>query len=391
MKETILKLTTNSLQTWRRISQFIFLFLLNPLFPRYLPGVTDITLGVCVPVLHCWSCPTAFMGCPVGAVGKVLAAGAFPYLTVGIMVVAGALLGRIACGWVCPFGLLQDLVFKIPSKVKLRTPQALRWVKYGLLALMVILIPLFFGTASGPDQVSGYFYCNWCPAGTFEASVPVNVMMAADVDFPAPPEEPEGAGAETAAPSENAEATGEEPEEKEATNPWADLVLGYLASVKFWIAMAFLAGFVFLYRPFCKVACPIGAFLGLFNRVSFLDFGKNRGNCGTCEQCLDVCPMIPEVVIRDNPAECIRCYRCASPPCEKEYEVATEEEWCKDCGICAEFCPEGALSRQPGGPPIMADSKACTGCAQCMVRCPELGLKIREKQPAAGEEVSDAS
>jgi NAD-dependent dihydropyrimidine dehydrogenase PreA subunit len=101
--------------------------------------------------------------------------------------------------------------------------------------------------------------------------------------------------------------------------------------------------------------------------------------------------MIPEVVIRDNPGECIRCYRCASPPCEKEYEIATEENWCKDCGICAEFCPEGALKRAPGGPPEMADSKACTGFSQCMVRCPELGLKIREKQPASSEEVNDAS
>ncbi|MHC4777352.1 MAG: 4Fe-4S binding protein [Planctomycetota bacterium] len=399
MKETALKLVTNPLQVWRRISQFFFLLLLNPLFPRYIPGMTDVTLGICVPVMHCWSCPTAFLGCPVGAVGKFLAVGVFPFLSLGILFLTGAVLGRLVCGWVCPFGLVQDLMFKIPSKFKLRTPQALRWVKYGLLAIMVILIPLLFGTKSGTDQASGYFYCNWCPAGTFEASVPVNVMMAADMDFPAPPPQDE-AGAEGTGEAKAEESAKkaeipapetEGPVDEDATNPWADLVLGYLASVKFWIAMAFLGGFIFLYRPFCKIACPIGAFLGLFNRISFLDFGKNRGNCSTCEQCLDVCPMIPEVVVRENPAECIRCYRCASPPCENEYEIDVRGDWCKDCNLCAELCPNEALTRKAGEPPRLTDPKACTGCAQCMVRCPELGITVREKTPTEPREVTDAS
>ena len=60
--------------------------------------------------------------------------------------VVGALLGRFVCGWLCPFGLVQDLVYKIPFVRKInRFPgdKLLRYLKYVILAIFVILLPLF--------------------------------------------------------------------------------------------------------------------------------------------------------------------------------------------------------------------------------------------------------
>ena len=379
------------LQGWRRLSQFVSLIALNPYFPRLIPGLNEATMGICVPVMNCWSCPAAAFACPVGAVGQLLARGVFPALALGILVMTGALAGRLVCGWVCPFGLLQDLLFAIPTKFKFRTPEQLKWVKYGLLAVMVLAIPLFFGTAGGSDEISGYFYCKWCPAGTVEASIPVNVRMTLQ---------------------------GEK-------SP-ADLVLGYLSSVKFWIAFGFVVAFVFYYRPFCKIACPIGGFLGLFNRVSFLDFGKGRGDCLSCHDCMSVCPMIEDVVIKDNPAECIRCYRCAEPSCRagrdhavspaqasaaaadaaqvanqgaapgNGVEILIVTERCKGCGFCIEFCPKKVLSRSKAFnkkgyyPPEVTDKEACLDCGLCEAICPEFAIYAQGGSKGEAASVADA-
>ncbi len=353
MKEKFAKLYEIPLQKWRRRSQFLFLILLNPYVHKLSPSVSGSMMGVCVPVLNCWSCPAAAFACPIGTVGQFLGRGLFPFLALGVLVVTGSLVGRLLCGWVCPFGLVQDLMFKVPTRRKFRTPQALWWIKYVLLAVMVVAIPLAFGVDGGSDEPSGYFFCKWCPAGTLEASVPVNLQLAA---------------------------TGEK--------AWGDTIVGFLASVKFWIAMLFLGSFVYYYRPFCKIACPIGAFLGLFNKVSFLDFGKTRSSCRTCGQCSDVCPMIPDVVVMDNPLDCIRCYACADPPCSKDYRLEVDEAACTGCRLCVKTCPNDVLEGERKQPPRMKDPSACTGCRRCEERCPKDALKIVEAKEGEEEVVA---
>ena len=100
---------------------------------------------VCVPGLNCYSCPGAAGTCPIGAMQAVIGSSKFKfaYYITGFLILLGVLLGRFICGFLCPFGWLQDLIHKIPGK-KLSTKklQPLRFLKYGILIVFVILLPL---------------------------------------------------------------------------------------------------------------------------------------------------------------------------------------------------------------------------------------------------------
>ena len=75
---------------------------------------------VCVPGLNCYSCPGALGACPIGSLQAVLGDRNhwFSFYVVGFLLFFGAVLGRFVCGWLCPFGLAQDLLAKIPFPKK---------------------------------------------------------------------------------------------------------------------------------------------------------------------------------------------------------------------------------------------------------------------------------
>ena len=78
---------------------------------------------LCVPGLNCYSCPGALGSCPIGALQAVLSSRnfQFAYYVVGFLLLIGALLGRFVCGFLCPFGWIQDLLHKIPFPRKCKT------------------------------------------------------------------------------------------------------------------------------------------------------------------------------------------------------------------------------------------------------------------------------
>lgn len=81
------------------------------------------TENVCVPGLNCYSCPGARGACPIGSLQAVIGSWNFKmaYYVAGFLIFVGALLGRLVCGFLCPFGLIQDLLNKIPFPKKIRT------------------------------------------------------------------------------------------------------------------------------------------------------------------------------------------------------------------------------------------------------------------------------
>ena len=228
--------------------------------------------SVCVPGLNCYSCPGAWGACPMGSLQNALAGRVtgFPFYVVGTLITIGALLGRIVCGWLCPFGLIQDLFFKIPPKKKVRRlpgEKYLRKLRYVVLIVMGIILPLF---AKGNFGVGSPWFCKWiCPSGTMIGGLPLIAL-----------------------------------------NEELRSVLGWLFSWKMLVLAVLLAGSVFLFRPFCRYLCPLGAIYGLMNPVSLVKIRVSKSRCTSCGACQRACGLDVPVYREPNSADCIRCGKC---------------------------------------------------------------------------------
>ncbi len=225
--------------------------------------------NLCTPGLNCYSCPGASGACPLGALQNALSSSnnTVPYYMLGILLLYGLLLARWICGFLCPFGLIQDLLYKIktPKVGKSRVTRALSYLKYVILVFFVLAIPLIYIGFPMPG------FCKYiCPAGTLEGAVGL-------LSNPA-----------------NANQMG---------------MLGPLFTWKFLLMVGFLVGAVFIYRFFCRFFCPLGALYGLFNKLSLVGVKLDRTACTDCGLCESHCKMdIREVGDR----ECIMCGECMS-------------------------------------------------------------------------------
>lgn len=233
---------------------------------------TGGTKAVCVPVLNCYSCPGALGACPIGALQTSLGGlgHRVPFYTLGLLMLFAVVLGRVACGLLCPFGLVQDLLHKIPLP-KLCVPQKLdrpaRRLKYLVLLVLVLLLPAFAVTEAG---VAPPYFCKYlCPAGTLEGGLPLML-----------------------------------------TNPALRSLAGALFHWKVLVLAVILLAAVAIPRPFCRYLCPLGAFYALFNRFSFFQMHLDADKCVGCKQCERACPMAVEVTKNINSGECIRCGKC---------------------------------------------------------------------------------
>ena len=260
----------------RKLVQAGWGLLSNGYVKGFLPGGPSIYTGplkrFCVPGLNCYSCPGALGACPIGALQSALTARRrrFPLYVLGWLAAIGLLVGRFVCGWLCLFGLLQELLYKIPTP-KLRIPdkidRPLRYLKYGVLALLVVGLPLLWRSEYGAGVP---FFCEYlCPVGTLEGGVPL--VLLNDVLRPA---------------------------------------LGWLFRWKLLILIVCILSSIFIYRPFCKYLCPLGAFYALFQRASLIRMRVDASACVNCGKCAGVCPMQVDPSKSPNSTECIRCGEC---------------------------------------------------------------------------------
>lgn len=246
----------------------------NPFLLNFLHGKIARGGGkaVCVPGLNCYSCPAAAASCPIGALQSVIGASKFQfaYYVVGFLLLTGVLLGRVVCGFLCPFGWFQELLHKIPSrKFSTKRLHILTFLKYGILALFVIVLPM---TVVNEVGMGDPFFCKYiCPAGILEGGIPLAIANASIRASP-----------------------------------------GGLFTWKSCILLGVIVLSVFFYRPFCKWICPLGAFYGLCNRITVSGFRIDRDKCTACGACSRVCKMDVDVMRFPNHAECIRCGDCAA-------------------------------------------------------------------------------
>ena len=248
------------------------------LFNGYLTGLkrgkifTGKTKSFCVPVLNCYSCPAALGACPIGSLQAVLGSSGsrFPFYVLGSLMLFGVLLGRAVCGLLCPFGLIQDLLSKIPVKkisIPKKADRLLRYVKYLILAVFVILLPAFFRNDPGG---SFPWFCKYiCPAGTLEGGIPLMLL-----------------------------------------NPGLRDLAGPLFWWKVILLAAVLTAALFIPRFFCRYLCPLGAFYSLFSGFSLVRMTVDKESCVVCGKCSGACPMSIDPVKQISGAECILCGRC---------------------------------------------------------------------------------
>jgi len=281
-------------QTLRLISQLFFFLLLNAV----LFGIAPIPLVL--PVLTSAATPQKTIGDAFAAMQQQLYQAVFPWIPLASFLIFAIFLGRTTCGWVCPYGFIQDILgyFKRRhTEPSPRTHQQMINIKYFILTIVIFIVAILgistaVGVGASYRDTLGTFgeapFNFLSPADTLLAFIP---KMALDLRF---------ALAEQS----------------------FSVILGGIASFAplFWVRIVILAAViglaVYVPRSWCRYLCPHGALLAFLNRFSFLGLKREAIKCtkATCRDCVKVCPT--RVPILDLPwekfsdPECIYCLKC---------------------------------------------------------------------------------
>jgi 2-oxoglutarate ferredoxin oxidoreductase subunit delta len=79
----------------------------------------------------------------------------------------------------------------------------------------------------------------------------------------------------------------------------------------------------------------------------------------------------------------------AEPQPHKQYNIDIYRAWCKQCGLCAAFCPRECLALDEEGAPVVAKPERCTGCGWCELHCPDFAISVRERPPKVTADEAD--
>ena len=168
-------------------------------------------------------------------------------------------LGRILCGFLCPAGLLQDVLDKVRQALHIRPITVTDRMNKILQPVTWLWIVLFLGFFF----VGGDF-CNICP---------LKVFNTAQGGF------------------------------------WTNLVLGGFLSV------VILVGSFFIRRFWCLM-CPLGYIMGLFHRFNLFKLKKDCTACTECGGCYEACPMRLKNIYTEREkadvqtVDCLMCGEC---------------------------------------------------------------------------------
>jgi len=201
-----------------------------------------------------------------------------------LFIVLAIPLAKLWCGWICPFGTVQDIITWTRKKMGIaearwswKTSDRLRTVKYILLVLL-LTIPLAIANL-GLHGDYGLPFCQICPA---KPLMPLFAGNALHLSI-------------------------------DTTNG----ITTAMTTLSMLLTGGFLAGMFFKERFFC-IFCPMLALLGLLDRIGLIRFTKNVDACAGCGNCRRSCPMdirtVREELTNRNIMipECMACMTCAS-------------------------------------------------------------------------------
>ena len=256
----------------RRLVQLYAALLYNANLKGFIDGhiYSGPLKSACVPGFNCYSCPGAIASCPLGSLQNALNAAGHtaPWYMLGILALFGVILGRTICGWICPLGLIQELLHLIPvPKIKKsKVTRNLSYLKYVFLVVFAIAIPIWYGINKGIPFPG---FCKYiCPAGTLEGAVGLLQNEANSTSF---------------------------------------YQLKILFTRKWVIMLGIGLLCAFCYRSFCRFICPLGAIYGFFNRFSITGVKVDTDRCNGCGLCVRKCQMDVKHV---GDHECISCGKC---------------------------------------------------------------------------------
>lgn len=265
----------NIIIKFRNFIQIIWTILINGYIIGFLNGSVYSGKGknICVPGLNCYACPGALYSCPIGSLQVMLANKGYkiPFYVIGILLFFTILLGRITCGFLCPFGLVQDLLYKIPFKYKKKNlpfHEKLKFIKYFILLIFVIILPY---VASRFMDIYQPWFCKYiCPQGSLSGGIPFIIH--------------------------NTEYIGK---------------ISGLFYIKMFILILVVLLSIYVYRPFCKYICPLGAIYAMFEKYTLFRIKIDENKCINCKKCEKECNMSVKILTNtENQRECIKCGKC---------------------------------------------------------------------------------
>ncbi len=255
----------------RKIIQLYSALLFNANLKGFKTGVIyqGGVKNACCPGINCYSCPGANTACPLGSLQNAMTSTdkSTIFYILGIILLYGLLAGRWICGWLCPFGLIQELLYKIktPKVKKSKITRALSYFKYVVLVFFVFIIPILYSLRNTPVPA----FCKYiCPAGTLEGAMG---LLSNKV------------------------------------NESSLRMLGTIFTWKFLLMVSIIVGCVFIFRLFCRFLCPLGLLYGFFNKISIFGIKLDKPKCVDCGKCISKCKMDIKHV---GDVECISCGEC---------------------------------------------------------------------------------
>ncbi len=213
--------------------------------------------------MNCYACPAAVFACPIGTLQHFAALRQFPFYTLGLLSLFGVLVGRLACGWLCPFGWFQELAYSLGRRMRWprrHIADRHHWLPYAFLIVLAVIVPM---VTLEP------WFSKLCPVGTLEAAIPWVII-----------------------------------------DPAFRSEIGTLYVLKLVILAVFIVWMVQTTRPFCRFVCPLGAIWSPFNRLSALHLAVDEASCTECGVCQRVCPVDIGIYQDAGSTRCVRCMEC---------------------------------------------------------------------------------